>query len=179
MKITLTLLSCLTLFMACGPDNKVDAPGLRDAVENRKIKKIKEPEIEQRAYEMGNKFIKICDSTLNAQVDLTDSTNCEELNEVKFSRILKIFGSDAIIVCAANTDDKMEQQLYEAIEYNFQNNIEATVNVQKHESQYYIVNSIHTPTKFIGMLLVKIPKKQVVLASDDTWKYKYEKRDKK
>ena len=178
MKKLLQIIFALFILFGCEPHQKVDAPGLRDAVENRKIKKIKAPEIQQRALKIGSELITLFDSILIKNYVLNDSLNCEMIDTNLFSTNSEEIKTN--IICDLRSGDEMEMKLFDALKYNFENNIEYTTSVQKYQEKYYVIHPIQTKQKFIGAISIVIPKKEVILAiSDDTWKYKYKKRDEK
>jgi len=216
-------------FSSCDPNEKVYHPDLREAVENRKIKQIHEPDILARASQMGENYALISEKTLGKalkttikQSGISDAiafcnvsalpllSQLQDTNNVSIKRVsFKLRNSK-------NKANELENQLLDAFHYNIENNIDITPSVQKSGEDYYYVKPIYvkdmclqchgTPEKEIasenfeklkklypegkainykagdlrGMWSIKIPKKQIVLSlSDDTWKYKYEKKDKK
>ena len=214
--------------MGCEPNEKVKAPGLREAVENRKIKQIHEPDIQKRALEMGEKIALEAEKTLGGALKkaISEKGFSEAITFCNISAypLLENLQSDTKSTIRrvtfkqrnpSNKPDDLEAQLLDAYHYNEENNITSTPSVQKHNEDYYYVKPIFvkelclnchgSPEENIeqsnfdklkelypedqamgykagqlrGMWSVKIPKKEIVLAiSDDTWKPKYENKDK-
>lgn len=148
------MLSLVTLF-ACDPNEKVKAPGLREAVENRKIKQIHEPEILERAKRMGEEFAVIAEKTLGKALKSTiqEKGVAEAIgfcNVNVFPLLRNLQDTNNIIIRRVsfknrnpnNKPTEFEAQLLDAYHYNVENNIELTANVQKNGDDYYYVKPI-------------------------------------
>lgn len=227
-KISIIIISMVSLF-ACEPHEKVKAPGLREAVENRKIKQIHEPQILQRGLKMGNEYALIAEKTLGkALKSIIQEKGIKEAisfcNVNAYPLLKELQDTNNIFIKRVsfknrnpeNMPNEFESTLLDAFHYNAENNIEITPQIQKSGTDYYYIKPIYTQDLCLnchgnveenitkehydliselypddkainykagelrGMWSIKIPKKEIVLAiSDDTWKYKYEKKNKK
>ena len=154
-KIVLLVQLSIVLF-SCDPNEKVNAPGLREAVENRKIKKIKEPDIQQRALFMGDSFAILAEKTLGSALKNAISVNgitnaisyCNVnayplLNDLQSNNNIEIRRASFKNRNPKNTPNDVEFKLLDAFHYNIENNISSTSSVQKVDSNYYYVKPIY------------------------------------
>lgn len=142
---------------SCDPKEKVNAPGLREEVENRKIKRITEAEIQQRALVMGDSFALIAEKTLGHALKtvITEQGVSQAIDYCHINAYPLLSGlqtDNGIEIRRVsfknrnpeNVPDDIEKQLLEAFQYSAEHNIDVSSSVQQHNEDYYYVKPIYT-----------------------------------
>ncbi len=149
----------LVFLVACGErEDRTDRNALAQEMRGRKLKRVTEAQIMGLAAEEGIRAV----SQLQPLLIIPASGNCDSI------RINGTLTNKVVVeyrfVCRQTPDlHPKAQEIWEAYNYNVQQNIAIAENIQKLDNKQLLYTSpIHHQGKFIGMWSIVLDKKEMI-----------------
>ncbi|WP_281615782.1 hypothetical protein [Flammeovirga sp. SubArs3] len=147
-----------SVFSACGlkTSDKINANDVNRQIKERKIKRIKEPEIAKRAYVLGQELAK------TIKVEDCSSYDLKLLPDSTSNFINKIW-----VECQQPTD-MIEQQVWDAYKYNMEHQLDLDDNIQRKKEGGRVVSYLYSYPKVVNdslkLLQIELNHKALVLS---------------
>ncbi|MBD0400129.1 MULTISPECIES: hypothetical protein [unclassified Flammeovirga] len=160
--INQSIVAYLILFLSlisCGlrTSDKIDANSVNKQIKERKIKQIKENDIAEKGFSIGSSIIKT----------ISIDQACGDLSLDIFADSLKPYIKKAWIECSTPTDE-IEKSVWEAYQYNLDNNLPLNDNIQKiitsSNKKSYLYSSAMNNNGSLKIVQIELNHKALVLA---------------